>query len=54
MPFLARILRLLNRLLAPSHNAAARHDPDRDRVLLARSLRTRMSDHLRKDVGAGD
>lgn len=54
MPFLARILRLLNYLLAPANNAAGRHDPDRDRVLLAETLRRRLSEHLRKDVGAGD
>jgi hypothetical protein len=51
---LVRILRLLNCLLSPSHNAASRHDPDRDRALVARALRTRMSDHLRKDAGGGD
>lgn len=54
MPLLARILRILNALLSPAHNAAARHDPDRDRALIAEHLRSRLSDTLRKDVGGGD
>ena len=50
----ARILAILNAVFAPSRNAAARHDPDRDRALLVESLRGRMSAHLRRDVGCGD
>ena len=54
MSSLARILRLLNLLFAPSNNAAARHDPDRDRTLITETLRTRLSHRLRKDVGGED
>jgi hypothetical protein len=54
MSILARILEILNALLAPSNNAAARHDPDRDRVLLVETLRSQMSKSARRDVGAED
>lgn len=54
MSTIARILAALNALLSPANNAAARHDPDRDRALLVETLRSLMSKCLRQDVGAGD
>lgn len=54
MPILARILGILNALLAPANNAAARHDPDRDRAMLVQTLRSRMSNDRAKDWAAED
>lgn len=54
MSLFARILGILNALLAPANNAAARHDPDRDRALLVQTLRSRMSGRRGKDADVED
>jgi len=54
MDILRWLARCAARLRWPTTSEHTQHDDQRDRRLAARSLRTHLSEHLRRDIGADD
>jgi hypothetical protein len=50
----AALRRAWRRVGSAKARVGAAHDPVKDRALLKAALSTRLSPHLRKDVGAGE